>query len=69
MGRVCDDDGQVICDEGEVRKRWRDYFAMLLQSNDHHSRGYHGEILMEQRRWKKLMRRSHWRKSVIVSPR
>ena len=31
---VCDDDGQVICEEGEVRKRWRDCLATLLQSND-----------------------------------
>ena len=34
VGRVCDDDGQLICEEGEVRKRWRDYFATLLQSID-----------------------------------
>ena len=31
---VCGDDGHVICEEGEVRKRWRDYFAMLVQSDD-----------------------------------
>ena len=30
MGRVCDNDGQILCEEVEVRKRWRDYFAMLL---------------------------------------
>ena len=24
VGRVCDDDGQVIREEGEVRKRWRE---------------------------------------------
>ena len=28
---VCDDDGQVLCEETEVRKRWRDHFVMLLQ--------------------------------------
>ena len=44
MGRVCDDDGQVICEEGEVRKRWRDYFATLLQSNDQPQQGVpHGD--------------------------
>ncbi len=39
MGRVCDDDSQVICEEGEVQKRWRDYFATLLQSNDQPQQG------------------------------
>ena len=39
VGRVCDNNGQVICEEGEVRKRWRDYFATLLQSNDQPQQG------------------------------
>ena len=34
VGRVCDNDGQVICVEEKVRKRWRDYFATLLQTYD-----------------------------------
>ena len=39
VGRACDDDGQVICEEVEVRKRWRDYFATLLQINDQPQQG------------------------------
>ena len=31
MGRVCDESGQVLCEEEEVRKRWKQYFASLLQ--------------------------------------
>ena len=34
MGRVCDKSGQVLCDEIEVRKRWREYFASLLQGEE-----------------------------------
>ena len=34
MGRVCDKSGQVLCDEIEVRKRWREYFALLLQGEE-----------------------------------
>ena len=33
VGKVCDDDGQVLCEEVEVRKRWRDHFTTLLQRN------------------------------------
>ena len=39
MVRVCDNDSQVIGEEGEVRMRWRDYFATLLQSNDQPQQG------------------------------
>ena len=28
--RVCDKSGQVLCDEKEIKKRWREYFASLL---------------------------------------
>ena len=31
VGRVCDESGQVLCEEEEVRKRWKEYFASLLQ--------------------------------------
>ena len=31
MGRVCDESGQVLCEEEEVRNRWKEYFASLLQ--------------------------------------
>ena len=34
VGRVCDKSGQVLCDEKEVRKRWREYFASLLQDEE-----------------------------------
>ena len=33
MGRTCDDNGQVLFEEEEVRTRWKDYFAVLLESN------------------------------------
>ena len=33
MGRVCDESGQVLCEEEEVRKRWKQYFASLLQGD------------------------------------
>ena len=29
--RVCDESGQVLCEEEEVRKRWKEYFASLMQ--------------------------------------
>ena len=31
--RVCDESGQVLCEEEEVRNiyRWKEYFASLLQ--------------------------------------
>ena len=31
VGRVCDESGQVLCEEEEVRNRWKEYFASLLQ--------------------------------------
>ena len=33
VGRICDNNGQLLCDEKEVRARWRDYFASLLESD------------------------------------
>ena len=33
VGRICDNNGQVLCDEEEVRTRWKDYFASLLESD------------------------------------
>ena len=33
VGRICDYDGQVLCDEEEVRARRKDYFASLLESD------------------------------------
>ena len=32
MRSICDKSGQVLCEEEEVRKRWKEYFAALLQS-------------------------------------
>ena len=32
-GRVCDENGQVICEEDQVRGRWKEYFASLFQAN------------------------------------
>ena len=34
MGRVCEENGQVICEEDKVRGRWKEYFASLFQAND-----------------------------------
>ena len=33
VGKLCDVNGQVKCDEEEARKRWRQNFATLLQSD------------------------------------
>ena len=32
-GRVCDENGQVICEEDQVRGRWKEDFASLFQAN------------------------------------
>ena len=32
-GRVCDENGQVICEEDQVRGRWKEYCASLFQAN------------------------------------
>ncbi|MDA8002510.1 MAG: hypothetical protein MPL62_14625, partial [Alphaproteobacteria bacterium] len=34
---VCDDSGQVLCEEEEVRMRWKEYFASLLESDQNNS--------------------------------
>ena len=34
VGRVCDENGQVICEEEKVKVRWKEYFASLFQAND-----------------------------------
>ena len=31
MRNICDESGQVLCEEEKVRKRWKEYFALLLQ--------------------------------------
>ena len=33
VGRICDNNGQLLCDEKEARARWKDYFASLLESD------------------------------------
>ena len=33
VGRNCDNNGQLLRDEKEVRARWKDYFASLLESD------------------------------------
>jgi len=52
VGRVCDDSGQVLCEEEEVRKRWKEYFAALLQGegvqqNEHKRNASVGEVPAE----------------------
>ena len=32
-GRVCDENGQVICEEDQVKGRWKEYFASLFPAN------------------------------------
>ena len=49
MGRICDNDGQVLCDEEEVRARWKDYFASLLESDQNSITQVPGQRV-EQRR-------------------
>ena len=39
VGRACNDDGQVLFEEGEVEMEG--YVAMLLQSMGNHSKRYH----------------------------
>ena len=37
---VCDDSGQVLCEEEEVRMRWKEQFASLLESDqDNNAQG------------------------------
>ena len=35
VGKVCDENGQVICEEEEIRERWKEYFSSLFQTNEH----------------------------------
>ena len=49
MGRICDNSGQLLCDEKEVRARWRDYFASLLESDQNSNTQVSGKRV-EQRR-------------------
>ena len=37
VGRVCDKSGQELCDEEEVRKRWREYCYRVKKSNKMHT--------------------------------
>ena len=34
VGRICDKSGQMLCNEEEVRERWKEYFASLLQGEE-----------------------------------
>ena len=49
VGRICDNDGLVLCDEEEVRARWKDYFASLLESDQNSNTQVLGQRV-EQRR-------------------
>ena len=49
VGRICDNNGQFLCDEKEVRARWKDYFASLLESDQNSNTQVPGQR-MEQRR-------------------
>ena len=49
MGRICNNNGQLLCDEEEVRARWKDYFASLLESEQNSNTQMPGQRV-EQRR-------------------
>ena len=49
VGRLGDNDRQVLCDEEEVRARWKDYFASLLESDQNSNTQEPGQRV-EQRR-------------------
>ena len=39
VGRVCDENWQVVCEEEEVRERWKEYFASLSPTSDQTQQG------------------------------
>ena len=43
-GRVCDENGQVICEEDQVRGRWKEYFASLFQANGEMQQRVSGDV-------------------------
>ena len=49
VGRICDNNGQLLCDEKEVRARWKDYFDSLLESDQSSNTQVPGQRV-EQRR-------------------
>ena len=49
VGRICDKNGQLLCDEKEVKARWKDYFASLLGSDQNSDTQVPGQGV-EQRR-------------------
>ena len=48
VGRVCDENGQVLCEEDEVRASWKDYFESLLQTDVQPQQGESREVLGEE---------------------
>ena len=48
VGRVCDENGQVLCEEDEVRARWKDYFESLLQTDVQPQQGGSREVPGEE---------------------
>lgn len=49
MGKVCDKSGQVLCEEEEVRSRWKEHFASLLQGEGAHKNKLNAGMGMEKR--------------------
>ena len=49
VGRICDNNGQLLCDEKEVRARWRDYFASLLESDQNSNTRVPGQRVKQRR--------------------
>ena len=44
VGRVCDENWQVVCEEEEVRERWKEYFASLSPTSDQTQQGEWMEV-------------------------
>ncbi len=55
VGRVCDENGQVLFKENEVRGRWKEYFASLLQTDVQPQQGERAEKYRERKvRWRRV---------------
>ena len=47
VGRICDNNGQLLCDEKEVRARWKDY--SLLESDQNSNTQVPGQRVKQRR--------------------
>ena len=49
VGRICDNNGQLLCDEKEVRAKWKNYFASLLESDQNSNTQVLGQRVKQRR--------------------